>query len=95
MQDLTTVRSLLASVGARPSKALGQCFLVDLNKMQQVLEMADIPAGRSILEVGPGTGSLTEELLARAEEGSSPSNWIAPWPACFARDSPSPSPTAN
>ena len=66
MQDLTTVRSLLASVGARPTKALGQCFLVDLNKMAQVVELADVQPGRTILEVGPGTGSLTEELLARA-----------------------------
>jgi 16S rRNA (adenine1518-N6/adenine1519-N6)-dimethyltransferase len=66
MQTLTEIRSLLAEAGQRPNKRLGQCFLIDLNLMQAVVDTADLTGGETILEVGPGTGSLTEALLERA-----------------------------
>jgi 16S rRNA (adenine1518-N6/adenine1519-N6)-dimethyltransferase len=66
MQKQSIIRELLYAADAHPCKALGQCFLVDLARMQQVVDLADIRPGQTVLEVGPGTGSLTEELLDRA-----------------------------
>lgn len=50
-----------------PQRQFGQCFLIDLNLMAKVLELADLKGDETVLEVGPGTGSLTEELLSRAK----------------------------
>lgn len=66
MQTLTEIRNLLAAAGQRPNKRLGQCFLIDLNLMQAVVETAGLTGEETVLEVGPGTGSLTEALLERA-----------------------------
>jgi 16S rRNA (adenine1518-N6/adenine1519-N6)-dimethyltransferase len=65
MQTLTEIKAILASAGRRPGKGLGQNFLVDGNIMRKLLDLADVAAGATVLEVGPGTGSLTEELLDR------------------------------
>ncbi len=66
MQTLTEIREILAAGGLSPLKRFGQCFLYDQNLMSRLLELADVSPGATVLEVGPGTGSLTEELLARA-----------------------------
>jgi len=67
MQTLTEIRQLLADAGLRPQKRFGQNFLIDQNLMTKLLELADLDGSQTVLEVGPGTGALTEELLARAE----------------------------
>lgn len=63
MQDIATIKSLLASRGLRPKHRFGQNFLHDPHAMQAILRTAAIRAGETILEVGPGTGTLTECLL--------------------------------
>jgi len=69
MQTLTEIRAMLEAAGLRPRKAFGQCFLIDHNMLAKLLELAGLaaraPAGLTVLEVGPGTGALTEELLDR------------------------------
>lgn len=65
MQTLSQVRRLLDEAGLRPQRRLGQNFLIDGNLMAKLLDLAGPLEGRSVLEVGPGTGSLTEELLDR------------------------------
>lgn len=65
MQTLTEIRRLLRDAELAPRRRWGQCFLVDGNLMAKLLELAELPAGQVVLEVGAGTGSLTEELLAR------------------------------
>lgn len=65
MQTLTEIRAMLAAAGLRPNRRLGQNFLIDHNLMAKLLALADPAGGSIVLEVGPGTGSLTEELLAR------------------------------
>ena len=63
MQDIATIKSLLASRGLRPKHRFGQNFLHDPHAMQAILRAADVRPGETILEVGPGTGTLTECLL--------------------------------
>jgi len=57
------VRALLGRLGIRPSKALGQHFLVDGNILDILLRAADVRPGETVVEVGPGLGALTERLL--------------------------------
>jgi 16S rRNA (adenine1518-N6/adenine1519-N6)-dimethyltransferase len=65
MQTLTEIRRLLGEAKLAPRKRFGQSFLIDGNLMAKLLELSGVPAGQTVLEVGAGTGSLTEELLAR------------------------------
>ncbi len=66
MQSLKQIKALLARAGVRPQRKLGQNFLIDKNLMGKLLELADVGPADTILEVGPATGSLTEELIERA-----------------------------
>jgi len=68
MQTLREIRRLLDEAGLRVRKQLGQSFLIDGNLMGKLVELAELSGGETVLEVGPGTGSLTEELLGRAEK---------------------------
>ena len=47
----------------RAKKNLGQNFLVDLAALQGIVEAAAIQPGDQVIEIGPGIGSLTEQLL--------------------------------
>lgn len=62
-QTLTEIRELLAGAGLTPRHRFGQNFLIDLNLMRKVVAAGDPRPADTILEVGPGTGSLTELLL--------------------------------
>ena len=44
-------------------KNLGQNFLVDINAIKGIVAAADIQPGDQVIEIGPGIGSLTEQLL--------------------------------
>jgi 16S rRNA (adenine1518-N6/adenine1519-N6)-dimethyltransferase len=58
------VRSLAAALGVRPTKQRGQNFVIDPNTVRRIVRAADLTAGETVLEVGPGLGSLTLALLA-------------------------------
>jgi 16S rRNA (adenine1518-N6/adenine1519-N6)-dimethyltransferase len=59
------VRSLAARLGVRPTKQRGQNFVIDPNTVRRIVRAAELsPAGETVLEVGPGLGSLTLALLA-------------------------------
>ena len=49
-----------------PKKALGQHFLVDRNYCRRIVHFAGISKNDTVLEIGPGTGQLTNELLKTA-----------------------------
>ncbi len=49
-----------------PKKALGQHFLVDRNYCKRIVHFAGISKDDIVLEIGPGTGQLTNELLKTA-----------------------------
>jgi 16S rRNA (adenine1518-N6/adenine1519-N6)-dimethyltransferase len=61
--DPTTIRALAAEIGLRPSKQRGQNFVVDANTVRRIVRLSGVGAGDTILEVGPGLGSLTLGLL--------------------------------
>jgi 16S rRNA (adenine1518-N6/adenine1519-N6)-dimethyltransferase len=65
MQTLTEIKSLLERAGHTPKKALGQNFLTDHNMIRKLVDDADINPGDRVLEIGPGTGALSVELLER------------------------------
>ena len=44
-------------------KKLGQNFLVDVNVIQAILQAAEIQPGDHVIEIGPGIGALSEQLL--------------------------------
>ncbi len=66
MQTKKQIQQLLASAGVFPNKRLGQHFLIDLNLMRLLVDSAHIRNNDIVLEVGCGTGSLTEALAGRA-----------------------------
>jgi len=64
----TEIKVVLASLGARPNKGLGQNFLIDEKTLETMIETAAIKPGDLVLEVGPGLGVLTRELLDKGAE---------------------------
>lgn len=60
------IRKLGADLQLRPSKSLGQNFVVDGNTCRKIVRLAELNASDVVLEVGPGLGSLTIALLADA-----------------------------
>ncbi|MFQ5838010.1 MAG: 16S rRNA (adenine(1518)-N(6)/adenine(1519)-N(6))-dimethyltransferase RsmA [Thermoplasmata archaeon] len=61
------MRARLLEAGVRPSKRLGQHFLLMEELAHRMVEYASIQRGEVVLEVGPGLGVLTEALLRRAD----------------------------
>ena len=64
-QTLAEIKTLLESRGLSPRKRFGQNFLIDHNLVRKLVDESGVGAGDLVLEVGPGTGTLTEELLER------------------------------
>lgn len=58
------IRALARSIGLRPTKALGQNFVVDGGTVQRIVRSAAVDSDDVVLEVGPGFGSLTLALLS-------------------------------
>jgi 16S rRNA (adenine1518-N6/adenine1519-N6)-dimethyltransferase len=52
----------------QPKKSLGQHWLKDKATLEAICQAADLGQGDTVLEVGPGLGDLTRQLLARAGE---------------------------
>ncbi|HEU5389477.1 MAG TPA: 16S rRNA (adenine(1518)-N(6)/adenine(1519)-N(6))-dimethyltransferase RsmA [Streptosporangiaceae bacterium] len=57
------VRELAGRLGVRPSKRLGQNFVIEPGTVRRIAALAGLRAGDVVLEVGPGLGSLTLALL--------------------------------
>jgi len=60
------IKALLEELEFQPSKVLGQNFLIDGNIRDMIIETASVQPGERVLEVGPGLGVLTEELVKKA-----------------------------
>jgi len=57
------IRSLTEQLGVRPTKKLGQNFVHDPNTVRRIVQLAGLHDSETVLEVGPGLGSLTLGLL--------------------------------
>lgn len=64
--DPARVKAALNSLGLRPSKGMGQNFLIDPSPLKLALERANVTKNDVVVEVGPGLGVLTWELLQTA-----------------------------
>lgn len=56
---------LLDRLGVRPSRKLGQNFLIDSNLLAAIADSANLERDEFVLEIGAGTGALTRQLIAR------------------------------
>lgn len=57
------IRDLAHRAGIRPTKTLGQNFVLDGGTVRKIVRQADVVPGERVVEVGPGLGSLTLGLL--------------------------------
>lgn len=59
----TELLEFLEGLGIAPKKGLSQNFLIDGNILRKIVSTAHISPGEVVVEIGPGPGSLTEQLL--------------------------------
>src|SRR5206468_13051771 len=63
-QTKKEIQLLLSGASTSPRHRFGQNFMIDQNLVRLVAAAGGIAGGDVVIEVGPGTGTLTEELLA-------------------------------
>ncbi|MFM7678595.1 MAG: 16S rRNA (adenine(1518)-N(6)/adenine(1519)-N(6))-dimethyltransferase RsmA, partial [Roseiflexaceae bacterium] len=66
MLDIGRVRSALRALDVRPTRAMGQNFLVDSQALAHIVAAGEVDTTPCVVEVGPGLGVLTWELVQRA-----------------------------
>jgi 16S rRNA (adenine1518-N6/adenine1519-N6)-dimethyltransferase len=57
------IRDLAELLGIQPTKKLGQNFVIDANTVRRIVRIAGVRPGITVVEVGPGLGSLTLGIL--------------------------------
>ena len=57
------IRDLTNLLGIQPTKKLGQNFVIDANTVRRIVKTAGVSAADTVVEIGPGLGSLTLGLL--------------------------------
>lgn len=62
------IKEVLGRHGFKFSKSLGQNFLIDGNIVRKIVDEGNITKDDYVLEIGPGMGTLTEELALRAKK---------------------------
>ncbi|MEF7476466.1 16S rRNA (adenine(1518)-N(6)/adenine(1519)-N(6))-dimethyltransferase RsmA [Pediococcus pentosaceus] len=62
----TRTRAILEKYGLSAKKSLGQNFLTDPNVLLNIVDAAEVSPEDDVIEVGPGIGSLTEQIAKRA-----------------------------
>lgn len=61
-------KEILSKYGFSFKKSLGQNFIVDANILQRMIESVDITSSSGVIEIGPGIGSLTEQLAIHSKQ---------------------------
>lgn len=64
-QTKAQIQQLLAQANTAPRHRFGQNFMIDANVVRLIADAGGVGPGDVVIEVGPGTGTLTDELLAR------------------------------
>lgn len=67
MENLST-KDIVKKYGFRFSKSLGQNFLIDNSVLADIVDGAEISKEDLVIEIGPGVGTLTRELLKKAKK---------------------------
>ncbi len=65
--SLSTLRPLLDRLGLRPSRKLGQNFLVDANIARWIVRQLDLQEGEGAIEISAGTGAMSGHLAKAAD----------------------------
>jgi 16S rRNA (adenine1518-N6/adenine1519-N6)-dimethyltransferase len=70
MNDMnkSEVLLILKQLGIKPNKSLGQNFLINKNTVSKIIFESNIKRTQSILEIGPGLGALTEDLVKNSNQ---------------------------
>ncbi len=70
MNDMnkSEVLLILRQLGIRPNKDLGQNFLINKKTVSKIILESNIKTTQSILEIGPGLGALTEDLVKKSNQ---------------------------
>lgn len=63
----TQIREIATRLGVTPTKKLGQNFVVDANTCRRIIKIAELNSTDTVVEIGPGLGSLTLAALEIAE----------------------------
>ena len=66
--DKNKTKELLKKYNIRPNKTMGQNFLINEDIIKKTIEAADLNENDTILEVGPGLGILTKELVKNSKK---------------------------
>jgi 16S rRNA (adenine1518-N6/adenine1519-N6)-dimethyltransferase len=62
------IRSLASELDLRPTKKLGQNFVIDPNTIRKIVAAAQLSSTDKVVEIGPGLGSLTLGLLEKVDQ---------------------------
>ena len=65
-QTISYIKNILAIYAIDPKNKLGQNFLIDLNTLDLVIAAGNLSKQDAVLEIGPGTGTLTHNLVEQA-----------------------------
>ncbi|MFH2136234.1 MAG: 16S rRNA (adenine(1518)-N(6)/adenine(1519)-N(6))-dimethyltransferase RsmA [Patescibacteria group bacterium] len=68
MTDSNVIKNFCKKYGVRPSREFGQNFLIDREVLEEMVRTADLGKDDIVLEIGPGFGVLTEELIGRVKK---------------------------
>jgi len=63
---VSEIKKVCEKLGIKPSRNLGQNFLIDKNILDQIVAAGELGSEDTILEIGPGFGVLTQKLVKRA-----------------------------
>ncbi len=66
LTNIQIIKTLSKKFNISPSPLSGQNFLIDKNILNQIVDRSDIKKNENILEIGPGFGVLTQELLKKS-----------------------------
>jgi 16S rRNA (adenine1518-N6/adenine1519-N6)-dimethyltransferase len=64
----TKTREIVHHFGFKFSKSLGQNFLINQEVLDSIVDAVEIDNETSVIEIGPGIGTLTQELARKAEK---------------------------
>jgi len=67
MPNREDFKKYLTSIGINPNKTYGQNFLIDDIVLQDIVDAANVSKEDTVVEVGPGIGTLTKLLVERAK----------------------------